>query len=573
MDTLSTRPPTVSSPGPKFIHGKSLGYSPGSPRLENPSLVIDSILTQLLFALRLPVSRCSLKFHGFLYYVTHYTVFCHLVLASLMNKINESKDSNESKGNVGADMPAGFGLPTATFIVIAGMVGTGILTTSGFTVLDVGSNRWMLWLWALGGITALSGALSLAELSAALPKTGGDYIYLYEAFGPLPAFLSGWVSFLIGFAVPSAASAFAFAKYTIAPLKLSGVQSVYFEQALGSAALLIFAIVHVSSRVQTARIQGLITSFKICGLLAFACAGLYFGWRNTANLRDSTAVAVDANLATSLMSSMVYIYYAYTGWNSAAYLAGEIRDVQRRLPWAILMGAVGVTALYLLLNVVYGLALAAADVRAIVNDPSNHIGRDAVAPIAQIAAARLFGPEWSAAFSIIFGTMLLSTLSAYVLIGPRVVYAMAKAGQFPSIAARLSKRAGTPVIATVLQTSVALLLLWTGSFENLIIYAGVGLSIFAALAVSSIYVLRSTRPDMHRPFRTPGYPVTPAIFLVVTGLLTVATVREHPWVFLWAVASILAGIPLYYLWRGKSRFLDVPWQSSKLNQGKAEDNA
>jgi APA family basic amino acid/polyamine antiporter len=525
-----------------------------------------------LFAPRLPVSRCSLKFHGFIYYVTHYTVFFHLALASLMNKINENKDCNESNDNSGPGMPADFGLPTATFIVIAGMVGTGILTTSGFTVLDVGSNRWMLWLWVLGGITALSGALTLAELATAFPKTGGDYIYIYQAFGPLPAFLSGWVSFLIGFAVPSAASAFAFAKYTIAPLKLSGVQSVYFEQALGTAALVVFALVHVSSRVHTARIQGVITSFKICGLLAFACAGLYFGWRNTANLRDSTAVAVDANLATRLMSSMVYIYYAYTGWNSAAYLAGEIREAQRRLPWAILIGTAGVTALYLLLNVVYGLGLAAADVRAIVNDPSNHIGREAVAPIAQIVAARLFGPEWSAALSIIFGTMLLSTLSAYVLIGPRVVYAMAKAGQFPSIAARLSKRAGTPVVATVLQTSVALLLLWTGSFENLIIYAGIGLSIFASLAVSSIYVLRSRRPEMLRPFRTPGYPVTPAVFLVVTSLLTVASAREHPWVFLWTVLSILAGIPLYYLWRGKSRFLDVPWQSSTLNQGKAEDN-
>ncbi len=162
--------------------------------------------------------------------------------------------------------------------------------------------------------------------------------------------------------------------------------------------------------------------------------------------------------------------------------------------------------------------------------------------------------------------MLLSTLSAYVLIGPRVVYAMARAGQFPSIAARLSRGAGTPVVATALQTGVALLLLWTGSFENLIIYAGVGLSIFASLAVSSIYVLRWKRPEMHRPFRTPGYPVTPAVFLVVTGLLTVATAREHPRVFVYAILSILAGVPIYYIWQGKSRFLDALRQTSKLNQ-------
>ena len=487
-----------------------------------------------------------------------------------MNKINESNHRTESNGNSGQEMPADFGLPTAIFIVVAGMVGTGILTTSGFTVLDVGSNQWMLWLWVLGGITAISGALTLAELSAALPRTGGDYVYLYEAYGPLPAFLSGWVSFLIGFAVPSAASAFAFAKYTIAPLKLSGPGVVHLEQALATAALLLFAIVHLSGRRRTARLQGTITGLKICGLLAFAWAGLSIGWRNSANLLDLKPA--DRTLATSLMSSMVYVYYAFTGWNSAAYLAGEVRDAQRRLPWAILLGTVGVTVLYLLLNVVYGLALSATDVRAIVDDPSNHIGRDAIAPIAQIAATRLFGRQWSTAFSVAFGMMLLSTLSAYVLIGPRVVYAMARAGQFPSIAARLSRGAGTPVVATALQTGVALLLLWTGSFENLIIFAGVGLSIFASLAVSSIYVLRWKRPDLHRPFRTPGYPATPALFLIVTALLLVATAREHPRVSLYAVLSILAGVPLYYAWQRQSRFLDAPRQSSKLNESGSSQN-
>ena len=309
---------------------------------------------------------------------------------------------------------------------------------------------------------------------------------------------------------------------------------------------------------------------KICGLVAFVCAGLSIGWRNSTNLQDYKSV--DATLATSLMSSMVYIYYAYTGWNSAAFLAGEVRDPQRSLPWAILMGTAGVTVLYLLLNVVYALALSAVDVRAMVDDPSNEIGREVVAPIAQIAALRLFGSRWSTAFSIAFGAMLLSTLSAYVLIGPRVVYARARAGQYPSIAAlsgaRHASRRHPP-----LKLAVALILLWTGSFENLIIYAGVGLSIFAALAVSAIYVLRIRRPGMYRPFRTPGYPVTPAVFLVMTGVLTVATARERPLIFLCAALSILAGIPLYYLWQGKSRFLDVLRPGSKLNQGKAEDDA
>lgn len=461
-------------------------------------------------------------------------------------------------------MPAEFGFATATFVVIAGMVGTGILTTSGFTILDVGSNQLTLLLWILGGITAICGALTVAELSAALPKTGGDYVYLYAAYGPLPAFLSGWVLFLIGFAVPSAASAFAFAKYVVAPLQASGPTALRIEQAVATMALLIFAAVHVSGRSKTARVQGSITCIKLCALAAFVLAGVSIGWRNSANLADLRPV--DTKLALTLMSSMVYIYYAYTGWNSAAYLAGEIRDAQRIVPWAILLGTVLVMSLYLGLNVVYAPALKADDVRAIVLDPANHAGREVIAPIAQIAAARLFGPGWSSVFSIVFGLMLLSTLSAYVLIGPRVVFAMAKAGQFPAFAGRLSERAGTPAIATWLQAAVALVLLWTGSFENLIIYAGVGLSMFSMLAVSSIYVLRWKLPDLSRPFRTPGYPVTPAIFLLMTGALIVATIGEHPRVSLYAVLSILTGVPLYYMWQAKHRFLDAAHQISKLNR-------
>jgi APA family basic amino acid/polyamine antiporter len=473
-----------------------------------------------------------------------------------MLKFNEIKDCKQSRTRIGQEMPADFGLATATFIVIAGMIGTGVLTTSGFTVLAVGSNQWMLILWILGGITALCGALTLAELSAALPKTGGDYVYLFHAYGPLPAFLSGWVSFLIGFAVPSAASAFAFAKYILAPFRGSGPHPTSLEQSLATVALLMFAVIHVSGRRQTARVQGSITFLQLCGLVVFAGAGLSTGWRNSASLFDLTVV--DAKQAGTLMSSMVYIYYAYTGWNSASYLAGEIHDAKRRLPWAILFGTTAVMLLYLALNIVYALALSAVDIRAIVNDPSNRAGRDAVAPIAQIAAERLFGSRWSTPLSLAFGAMLLSTLSAYVLIGPRVVFAMAQAGHFPSIAARLTRRSGTPAIATALQATVALVLLWTGSFENLIIFAGVGLSIFSMLAVSSIYVLRWKRPELHRPFWTPGYPVTPAIYLFVTGLLTIATVQEHTRISAYAMMSILAGVPFYFLWHGKSRFLDAP---------------
>jgi APA family basic amino acid/polyamine antiporter len=440
-----------------------------------------------------------------------------------------------------ASMPAEFGLPTATFVIVASMVGVGVLTTSGFTVNDVGSNQLMLGLWVVGGVVAAAGALTLCELTAALPETGGDYVYLRESYGPLVAFLSGWVSFLIGFAAPAAASAFGASKYLTAPLNLSGTTAETVQRALATVLTLAFAAVHVSGRGLTARVQGWVTALKLALLVLFMVAGLAAGRSHAANLADRPPLADWPVLA--MLASLVYINYAYIGWNAASYLAGEFVDPQRQLPRAILLATVGVVLLYVGLNVVYALALSANDVRGIVRSE----GIEAVAPIAERAARRLFGPRLSEPFSVAVGLMLLSSLSAYVLTGPRVVYAMAVAGQFPRVAARLTRRAGTPVVATVLQTCCTLAFLWVSTLASLVEYASIGLAIFSILAVSSVYVLRWRRPDLSRPFRTPGYPVTPLLFLVPTALLTGAAFAQRATVSTYAVLSILAGVPLYYL--------------------------
>jgi APA family basic amino acid/polyamine antiporter len=250
----------------------------------------------------------------------------------------------------------------------------------------------------------------------------------------------------------------------------------------------------------------------------------------------------------SMMSALVYISYAYTGWNAASYLAGEVERPQQEMPRAILLGTGLVLLLYLSLNCVYALALPAAEVRRIVEDPSNRQGVDAVAPIAQLAVERLLGVKLSDPLSVAIGLTLLASLSAYILTGPRVAYAMAQTGQFPAIAGRLSSRNGTPVIATGLQSAWSLVLLWTGSFEMILLYSGVGLALFSMITVSAVYVLRWRRPDLPRPFRTPGYPVVPAIYLALTGLLVAAVFWERPLVSFLSLLSILAGIPLYGLW-------------------------
>lgn len=445
-------------------------------------------------------------------------------------------------------MPAPFGLATATFVIVASMVGVGVLTTSGFTVYYVGSNQYMLALWVLGGLTAACGALTLCELTAALPRTGGEYVYLYESYGPVVAFLSGWVAFLIGFAAPSASAAFGAAKYLTAPLALGGSTALVAQRALATALILVFAGVHTSGRNQTARVQGGITALKLALLTVFVVAGLAVGWPRFGNLADPKPLT--PGRVVSMMFSLVFISYAYIGWNAASYLAGEFRDPQRQLPRAIVRATVGVVVLYVGLNVVYSLALSAADVRAVVEAPGNALPRkeDAVAPIAELAASRLFGRGLSAGFSVAVGLMLLSSLSAYVLTGPRVVYAMAVQGHFPAAAGRLTARAGTPAVATALQTACTLALLWTGSFEGLVVYASVGLSIFSMLSISAVYVLRRTRPDLPRPFRTPGYPFTPAVYLVVTAVLTGAAFDRRREVSTYALLSILGGVPVYYAW-------------------------
>ena len=442
----------------------------------------------------------------------------------------------------------GFGLATATFVIVSSMIGVGVLTTSGHTVLKVGSNQVMLALWVVGGIVALCGALTLAELSAALPKSGGEYVIFREAYGPLPAFLAGWVSFQFGFSAPIAAAASAASSYLLAPLDLASSSEDLVKPGLGTFAILAFATIHASGRGRSVKLQGAVTILELAFLAAFVAAGLTSGRANFANIDDRPPI--EPRSLVDMLFALIYISYGYTGWNAASYIAGEIGDAPRRLPRAIILGTSLVMLLYLALNLVYALALPADEIRDLAAGGKS----GAIDPIAQLAALRLFGAKWSDWFSIGFGLILLSTLSAYLLTGPRVTFAMARAGQFPAIAGRLSPGTGTPVVATLLQAGWGIVLLWSGSFNAIVLYTGVGLSLAAMLAVAAVYVLRVRQPDLPRPFLVPGYPWVPAIFLVATVALTVAVFTEEPRIAACSVLSILTGLPVYAIMnRGRRR--------------------
>jgi APA family basic amino acid/polyamine antiporter len=449
----------------------------------------------------------------------------------------------ESEARTGEiPLPAGFGLSTATFVVISSMVGVGVLTTSGQMVDLVGSNALMLGLWAVGGLVALCGALSLSELAAMMPRSGGEYVFLREAYGERMGFLAGWSSVLLGFAAPVAATSRAAADYLIAPFPLRPQAAPGTAVALATVCVVGFAAIHATTRKRTARAQGLVTTTEVLILVAFVIAGLIAGrsnWRNLADLPPS----IDGPLAGKLLFSLLTVSYGYTGWNAAAYLAGEVADAPRRLPAAILLGTFGVMALYLGINLVYALALPAAEIHAI----REAEGEAAIVPIAERAARALFGRVWSTPFSLATGLILLATTSAYLLTGPRVVFAMARAGHFPAVASRLTERHGLPAVATSILAGLGLLLLWTSSFNAILIFAAVGLSLTSLLSVAAVYVLRYRRPDLPRPFRVPGYPVVPGIYLLGTSVVLVATFLKEPEISALSAASLLAAIPVFEL--------------------------
>ena len=250
----------------------------------------------------------------------------------------------------------GFGLSTTTYVIVASMIGVGILTTSGYIVKDTGSYTVTLLLWLVGGLLALCGALTVAELAAAMPYAGGEYVFVREAYGRLWAFLYGWISFLVGFSAPAAIIAHGAGRYMVEPL-LPGHDPTTLAVTQGLAALFVVALtaVHLRGQVLSARVQNLSTILKLAVLLAIVLGGLAWGQGSFAHLAPDLPDSRTPWAALGI--SLVYIMYSYNGWNAATYLAGEVKDPSRILPRASLLGCAAVVLIYLLLNLVYVYAL------------------------------------------------------------------------------------------------------------------------------------------------------------------------------------------------------------------------
>jgi len=429
------------------------------------------------------------------------------------------------------------------------MVGTGIFTTSGFIIEELGNPQTMLLCWLIGGIFALCGALCYGELGAMLPKAGGEYVFLRESFGKGVAFLSGWISLIVGFSAPIAAAAIAFATYFLRalPASLSAEFAVPFlgvdiltispMTTLAAAIIAVFSLIHYHSLFLGTRVQNGLTIFKIGLIVVFVVTGLCLGHGSTGHF--SEGLDMSSVFQDKFAISLIFISFAYSGWNAAAYLGGEIKRPSRNMPLALFTGTFLVICLYLVLNVVFIYALPAKEMSGVLE-------------VGAKSAVSLFGEHISKYFSGAIAIGLLSVLSAMIMAGPRVYYAMAKDGMFFEIFGKVNSLRRTPAHAILLQAGIAIMMVLTASFGKLLLYIGFTLSLCAMLTVLGMIILRIRQPALVRDYRTVGYPLTPLLFILGNLWIIYFCIRSRPITSLFGLGTIGLGI-LAYLYFGSRR--------------------
>jgi APA family basic amino acid/polyamine antiporter len=406
--------------------------------------------------------------------------------------------------------PRSLGLVTATALVVANMVGTGVFTTSGFLLADMKSPWPVLAVWVTGGVLAGLGALCYGALARRLPESGGEYLFLSRTLHPSLGYVAGWISLLVGFSAPLAAAATAFGSYA-GPWfpKLS-------PQALGTVLIVVFSALHAINVRGGAWVQNGAVLVKVVLLLAFA--GL------AAGRLSATPVPAPHSAPLAIMGvSLVWVSFSYSGWNAAVYIGGEVADPERNLPRSLLLGTGIVTLLYLGLNAVF-----------VFSAPAEQLAGKL--EVGRVAATALGGPAWGDMVSALVALVLVSSVSSLIMAGPRVYARMAQDRYLPSC---LAAGAGAPLNAIVLQSVVALALLWSSTFDQLLTYIGFTLGLSTAATVAGLVRIRLREGAQ---LRVPGWPWVPGAFLLATVAITGFAIARRPKESLAGLGTIAAGL-------------------------------
>lgn len=421
-----------------------------------------------------------------------------------------------------------------TMIAIGGTIGSGIFLTPSLVARALPSPWLILAVWAVGGLMAMAGALTFAELAALMPRAGGQYVYLTEAYGGLVGFLFGWAYFLVVNAGGLGALSVAFATYFgyFVPLGAAGTKMV------AVAGLLMLTTINVVGVRAGAVFSDVFTVLKIAGIAALVAVGFAFGSSHTTNFALS-ASSVPTGFGAGLATAMVGVLWSTGGWQHATYASAEVKNPRRTLPLAMVVGTATVTLVYLLVNVAYMFLLTPQQIA-----DSPRVAADAV--------SRVFGSAGGSAISLAIFVSTFGVVGIYTLTAPRIYFAMASDGLFFRRIAEVHPRFRTPAFAIIAQSLwAAVLILFWGTFENLISYVVFTDWIFFGLAAAAVFVFRRRAPTAERLARVPLYPLTPLFFVAMSAWFVAVTLVQRP-AQAWAGLAFLAlGVPVYFYWKAR----------------------
>jgi APA family basic amino acid/polyamine antiporter len=451
--------------------------------------------------------------------------------------LNFSNDNLERK----------LGIFPVTNIVVANIIAAGIFTTTGYLMDFLGNPVLMLVLWLVGGVVALCGAMAFGELGAAFPEAGGEYTFISKLFHPMLGFLSGWLSLIVGFSAPIAASAIGFSNYFI--WAFPSFQSWFlfdhimspgiFSRLLAVLVIVIFSLLHARGVVLGARIQNGLTILKVSLVVGLIIAGFAFGQGDFGHLKafpkSGQGFSFNFTELKSVGLSLMFIMFAYSGWNSATYIGSEIKNPSKVIPRSLIISTALVTLLYLLLNLFFVYAI----------PPAKMAGEP---EIGGVAVGLAFGDFAGTVISLLISFALFSSLSAFIILGPRVYFSMARDGYFFKWVSVVHPRFKVPQNALLLQSAIAIVLVLSGTFEQIIAYMGFSLGIFPIIAVLGVFKLRMKGESK---LKLPGYPVVHIFFILINLAILVLAYFERPWESTIAILTALSGIPLFYWFKMK----------------------
>ncbi len=422
------------------------------------------------------------------------------------------------------------------------MIGAGIFTTSGLLMADLKDPLLMMGLWLAGGMIAFVGALCYGEIGASIPKAGGEYAFLSSLYNPRIGFLSGWVSFVVGFSAPIAASSIGFSEYLyravpdifeVAFIGVDGMKKIYSILIIS-----IFTAIHLRGIEFGAKVQNYLTLLKVLLVVGLILFGFSLGNGDFSNLKPANNVTFEPVSWKTIGLSLMWIMFAFSGWNASVYIGSEIKNPKKNIPLSLLLGTGIVSLLYLLLNLLFIYAVPALEMENVIS-------------IGGLAVGKLFGNSYEAFFSILVAFALFSSISAFIILGPRVYFAMSADGHFFKFARKVHEKYQVPTYSIIFQGIISVVIILSGTFDQILTYMGFSLGIFPIITVFGLFRLRQRGLSK---LKLPGYPLTPILYILTGIVMLVLSFMERPMESSIAILTILVGFPAYYLFgKGKTK--------------------